>query len=177
MSRREKPQLVHVLVGVLILMFSHVFLFNYIHRFLFDAVVQLLSIWQVSVAKSWTLGAPEIVLSMPNGTEFLAVMTWENSGLLSIMIFGLLFVFLTFHLRGALWCKVVWLLFGGCVGLVWNLVRWPLILMAAYTFGPSAFNILNYLTGPVLDFLWIVPVWSLGLSVLVSVEKRGGKME
>jgi exosortase/archaeosortase family protein len=116
---------------------------------------------------------PAIVLSLPNETEFSAVMTWQRSGLLSIMIFGLLFVFLTFPLRGALWCKVIWLLSGSLVGLAWNLIRWSLLLLVAYHVGTSAFNILDFLTGPVLDFFWIVPVWSIGLSMLFSVGKRG----
>lgn len=111
-------------------------------------------------------------MSLPNEAKFLAVMTWQRSGLLSIMILGLLFVFLAFPLKGALWCKVVWLLFGGLVGLAWNFIRWSLLLLATYHFGASAFNILDFLAGPVMDFLWIVPVWSIGLSMLVSPEKR-----
>lgn len=172
LSGKEKPQLLHVAVGVSIIVFSYFSLFSYVHNFLFEAVVHLLSLGQVSVAKSWTLEGPTIVLSLPNKGEFSAVMTWQRSGLLSIMIFGLLFVSLTFPLRGALWCKVIWLLLGGFVGLAWNFVRWCLLLLIVYHVGVSAFNILDFLTGPVLDFLWIVPVWSIGLSVLVSVEKR-----
>lgn len=172
MSRKEKPRLLHVAVGVLIIVFSYFLLFNYVHSFLFEAVVHLLSLGQISVSKSWTLEGPAIVLSLPNETTFSAVMTWQRSGLLSIMIFGLLFVFLTFSLKGALWRKVTWLLFGGFVGLAWNFIRWSLLLLATYHLGASAFNILNFLTGPVMDFLWIVPLWSIGLSVLFSVEKR-----
>lgn len=172
MSGKEKPRLLHVAVGVSIILFLYYSLFNYVHKLLFEAVVRLLSLWQISVAKSWALEGPAIVLSLQDGTKFSAVMTWQRSGLLSIMIFGLLFVFLTFPLKGVLWRKVIWLLFGGFVGLAWNFVRWSLLLLAAYHVGASAFNILDFLTGPVLDFLWIVPVWSIGLSMLFSVEKR-----
>jgi exosortase/archaeosortase family protein len=161
----------HVVVGVLIIVFSCFLLFNYVHSFLSETIVHLLSLGQISVAKSWTLEGPMIVLSLPSGTEFSAVMTWQRSGFLSIIIFGLLFVFLTFPLRGALWCKVIWLLFGSFVGLAWNLIRWALLLLAVYHMGTSTFKILDFLTGPILDFLWVVPVWSIGLSVLVSVGK------
>ncbi len=175
MSRKETPRLQHVAVGLSIIVFSYFLLFNYVHKFLFDAVVHLLSLWQISVTKFWALEGPGIVLSLPNEAKFLTVMTWQRSGLLSIMIFGLLFVFLAFPLEGALWCKVTWLLFGWFVGLAWNFVRWSLLLLATYHFGASAFDILDFLTGPVLDFLWIVPVWSIGLSMLVSVEKGSKK--
>ncbi|MFQ6087005.1 MAG: hypothetical protein ACE5OV_03185 [Candidatus Bathyarchaeia archaeon] len=176
MSRKEKPRLLHVAVGVSVIVSSYLLLFDYVHKFLFEAVVRLLSLGQVSVAKAWTLEGPAIVLSLPNETKFSAVMTWQRSGLLSIMIFGLLFVFLAFPLKGTLWCKVTWLLFGGFVGLAWNFIRWTLLLLAIYHLGASAFNILDFLTGPILDFLWIVPVWSIGLSVLVSTEKRSKQM-
>jgi exosortase/archaeosortase family protein len=155
--------------------FSYFLLFNHVHKFLFEAVVHLLSLGQVSVTKSWIPEGPSIILSLPNETEFSAVMTWQRSGLLSIMLFSLLFVFLTFPLRGALWCKVIWLMFGNLVGLAWNFIRRSLLLLAAYHIGASTFNILDFLTGPVLDFLWIVPVWSIGLSMLISVEKKGSR--
>lgn len=158
-------------IGVLIILFSYLLLFNYAYSFLVEAVMHLVSLGQISVAKSWTSEGLVVVLELPNETRFSTVMTWQRSGFLSITIFGLLFVFLAFPLRGALWCKVVWLLFGVFVGLAWNLVRWSLLLLAVYYMGASAFNVLAFLTGPVLDFLWIVPVWSVGLSMLASVKR------
>jgi len=159
-------------IGVLIILFSHFLLFNYVHKLLFEAVVQFLSLGQISMVKTWTSEGPALVLSLPEGTSFLVVMTWQRSGLLSIVVFSLLFVFLTFPLRGALWCKVLWLFFGFFIGLAWNFIRWSFMILAAYYLGVSAFNFIDFLAGTVLDFLWVVPVWSIGLWMLVSVERR-----
>jgi len=160
------------MVGVSIILFSYFLLFGYVHTLFCEAIAQVLSFGQIQVMKSSAVEGPVIGFNLPNGERFSAVLTWQRSGFLSVLIFGLLFVFLAFPLRGALWCKVVCLLLGGFVGLVWNFIRWSLLLLVAYHMGASAFNIATFLIGPVLDFLWIVPVWSIGLSVLVSVEKR-----
>lgn len=98
----------------------------------------------------------------------------EGSTIVSIMIFSLLSVLLTFPLRGPLWCKMLWLGLGNLVGLAWSLVRLSLL---AFMSGAGVSQIVHFAIGPAVDFLWIVPVWSLGLSALASVErrKRGGK--
>lgn len=98
----------------------------------------------------------------------------EDSTLVSILIFNLLSVLLTFSLRGPLWCKMLWLGLGSLVGLAWNLIR---LSMMPLIMGVDAFQIVYFAIGPAVDFMWIVPVWSLGLSSLASVErrKRGGK--
>ena len=93
----------------------------------------------------------------------------EGPTLISIMIFNLLSVLLTFPLRGPLWCKMLWLGLGSFVGLAWNFIRLSLM---AVTVGMSVFQIVHFAIGPVVDFMWIVPVWSLGLSALASIERR-----
>jgi hypothetical protein len=98
----------------------------------------------------------------------------EGSTLLSITIFNLLSVLLTFPLRGPLWCKMLWLGVGSLVGLAWNLI-W--LSLMSLTVGAGVFHIVHFAIGPAVDFMWIVPVWSLGLSALASIERRktGGK--
>lgn len=98
----------------------------------------------------------------------------EGSTLVSITIFNLLSVLLTFPLRGPLWCKMLWLGVGSLVGLAWNLI-W--LSLMSLTVGAGVFYIVHFAIGPAVDFLWIVPVWSLGLSALASIERRktGGK--
>ena len=90
------------------------------------------------------------------------------------MIFNLLSVLLIFPLRGPLWCKMLWLGLGSLVGLAWNLI-W--LSFTDVALGLSGFQILYSVIGPAVNFMRIVPVWSLGLSALASVErrKRGGK--
>lgn len=93
----------------------------------------------------------------------------EGSTLVSIMIFSLLSVLLTFPLRGPLWCKMLWLGLGNLVGLAWNLIWLSLISLTA---GIGVFQIVHFAIGPAVSFMWIVPVWSLGFSALASVEHR-----
>lgn len=94
----------------------------------------------------------------------------DDSTIASIMIFNLLSVLLTFPLRGQLWCKMLWLGLGNLVGLAWNLI-W-LSLMASTMGEGGVFQILHFAIGPTLNFMWIVPVWSLGFSALASVERQ-----
>ncbi|MDH5437884.1 MAG: hypothetical protein OEX76_03170 [Candidatus Bathyarchaeota archaeon] len=98
----------------------------------------------------------------------------EDSTLVSIVIFNLLSVLLTFPLRGPLWCKILWLGLGSLVGLAWSLIRLSLVSL---TMGVGVFQLVYFAIGPAVDFMWIVPVWSLGLSSLASVtpRKRGEK--
>ncbi len=93
----------------------------------------------------------------------------EGSALVSIIVFNLMFIILTFPLKGPLWCKVLWLGLGNLVGSAWNLTRFSLIDATAELVG---FKFLQFLIGPAIDFLWMVPVWSVGLSVLVFTERR-----
>jgi len=100
---------------------------------------------------------------------FLSHCILEESALVSIMIFNLMFLLVTFPLKGPLWCKILWLGLGNLVGLVWNLIRLSLINATAEL---VAFRFLHFVIGPAIDFLWMVPIWSVGLSVLVSAGRR-----
>lgn len=91
----------------------------------------------------------------------------EGPVIVSIMIFHLLSVLFTFPLRGPLWCKIIWLGLGSFVGLSWNLV-WS--SLASVTAGMGTSEITYGVIGPAIDFVWMVPVWSLGLSALASAE-------
>jgi len=99
-------------------------------------------------------------------------LTWQRSGIFSIIIFGLLFVFLAFPLEGPLWLKVTWLEFGNFVGLAWSFIRLSTTALVAYHFGADAFALAEFVTNPVVDFLWVIPVWSLGLSAVVSANRK-----
>jgi exosortase/archaeosortase family protein len=140
--------------------------------FLAEIIGQVLSLAQIEIEKAWTLEGPALAMRLLDETELLIVMTWQRSGFLSIMIFSLLFVLLTFPLKGPLWCKIAWLGLGNVVGLAWSLIRLFLLVVAAYYLGVGAFKVVDFVTGPAIDFLWIVPVWSLGLSLLAYAERR-----
>ena len=91
------------------------------------------------------------------------------------MIFNLLFVLLTFPLRGLVWCKILWLGMGDIIGLMWNLIRAFLITLTVETRG--ALNVVTFVIGPAVDFLWMVPVWAIGLSALAEAQSQKRKRE
>ncbi len=96
----------------------------------------------------------------------------EISALVTILVFNILFIILTLPLKGPLWCKIAWLGMGNLIGVAWNLVRLSLITVATgIETGTS--SLVNFILGPATDFVWLVPVWSLGLSVLSALEYQG----
>ena len=93
--------------------------------------------------------------------------------LVAIIFFNLLFVFLLFPLEGPLLRKIVLLIAGNNVGALWYIIQ--LSFEDAFFFlNIDLFKIIVLVAKPLIDFVWIVAVWSLSLSVLASYR---GKME
>ena len=93
--------------------------------------------------------------------------------LVAIIFFNLLFVFLLFPLEGPLLRKIVLLIAGNNVGALWYIIQ--LSFEDAFLFlNADLFKIIVLIAKPLVDFVWIVAVWSLSLSVLASYR---GKME
>ena len=93
--------------------------------------------------------------------------------LVAIIFFNLLFVFLLFPLEGPLLRKIVLLIAGNNVGALWYIIQ--LSFKDAFFFlNTDLFKIIVLVAKPLIDFVWIVTVWSLSLSVLASYR---GKME
>jgi len=93
----------------------------------------------------------------------------------SIAVFNFLFIFLIFPLEGPLLRKTFLLLSGNIVGLAWYLVKSSFGAASAYYLGVGAFKVLYVVMGPIIDLIWIVSVWSLGLSFLASTQRRNEK--
>lgn len=102
---------------------------------------------------------------------YLAAQLLEGTPLVTILVFNALSIILTFPLKGPLWCKIAWLGMGNLIGVMWNLVRLSLITVAA-GIETKALLLLNFILGPTIDFIWLVPVWSLGLSALASLKHQ-----
>jgi len=158
-------------VGVGVAIFSYL-LFQSLQPFLADATAQLLSLGQIVVEKPLGFNPPSLVVKLTNGQTLSLALTWHRSGLFSIIIFWLLFIFLAFPLKGPLWLKIAWLEFGSIVGLAWSFIRLSTAALVAYHFGTGAFALMEFVTSPVVDFLWVIPVWSLGLSSVVSAKRK-----
>jgi len=96
----------------------------------------------------------------------------NGSALISLVIFNLLFLLLTFPLNGSLWRKIVWLALGNGVGVLWSLIR----LSFSLVLGADFYGI-DFFLSHVIDFLWIVPIWSLALSSLGVIKHRKKSVE
>jgi hypothetical protein len=85
----------------------------------------------------------------------------------SISFFNLLFLFLLFPLEGPLFRKIVLLIAGNLVGALWYIIQ--LSFEEAFFFlNTDLFKIIMLVAKPLIDFVWIVAVWSPSLSVLAS---------
>ena len=98
--------------------------------------------------------------------------TPNEPALVSITVFNFLFVFLIFPLKGSLLRKVFLLVSGNIVGLAWYLIQSSFQVASAYYLGGEAFKVVYVVIGPIIDLIWIVSVWSLGLSGLASAQRR-----
>jgi hypothetical protein len=92
--------------------------------------------------------------------------------LVSITIFNFLFVFLLFPLEGPLLRKLYLLVAGNIVGLVWYFIKLCFGAASAVYLGTGTLETMIVVIGPVIDWAWIVSVWSLSLSFLASAKKR-----
>jgi len=170
--RREKPQFTHVIVGAGATALSYYLLSQFLRPILAEAMSQLLSLGRIAVEKPLGFDPPSLILKLLNGSNLNLALTWPRSGLFSIIVFCLLFVFLAFPLNGPLWLKIAWLEFGVVVGLAWSFIRLSTAALVAYHFGVGAFSLVDFFTSPLVDFFWVIPVWSLGLSAVVSAKRK-----
>jgi len=93
------------------------------------------------------------------------------SALIAIILFNLLFVFLLFPLEGSLLRKVGLLFAGNFVGALWYLMRSAFQEASVFFLSIDALKVIAVVVSPIIDFIWIVSLWSLSLSVLASAKK------
>jgi hypothetical protein len=89
--------------------------------------------------------------------------------LVAIIFFNYLFVFLLFPLEGPLSRKIVLLLVGNSVGFVWYIIQVSFLDVFSFL-NTETFRIVFLVAKPLIDFVWIVAVWSLSLSVMTSYK-------
>jgi hypothetical protein len=103
--------------------------------------------------------------------DFQLVPFLSLSSLIAIILFNLLFVFLLFPLGGSLLSKVSLLFAGNIVGVLWYLIQSAFQEASVLFLSEEAFKIITVVLSPIIDFIWIVSLWSLSLSVLASARK------
>jgi hypothetical protein len=108
--------------------------------------------------------------------HFQLIPTFDLPALAAIGFFNLLFLFLLFPLEGPLLRKTVLLIGGNTVGALWYLIQLS-FKEAFLVLNTDTFKIIILVTKPLIDFVWIVAVWSLSLSVLASYRIKMERLE
>lgn len=96
---------------------------------------------------------------------------FDLPALAAIGFFNLLFLFLLFPLEGPLLSKTVLLIGGNTVGVLWYLIQLS-FEEAFLALNTDTFKTIILVAKPLIDFVWIVAVWSLSLSVLASYRMK-----
>lgn len=167
--RRTKPLFKHALVqGVLAL--GIVLLFTSGHAWEVTARITVWILDAVGLRTVYFRPLFMIYVRLMDGTLAGFQILAECSGLLTVVIFSFISTFTIGLLRGSILSKSVCFLLSVGVGFLWNINRLVLVIIMAYNFGLSASFFIHYLLGPFIDFLWVVSMWSLGMSVLKGQE-------
>ena len=109
---------------------------------------------------------PTIIVPTAEGEIAIFSVLVECSGLITVAIFGFILAATMGLLQGPLWFKGIWAVLGTAVGLFWNINRLVLIASSTYYIGLGAFEAVHFLFAPMVDFLWMVVVWSIGMSIM-----------
>lgn len=134
-------------------------------------------VWDFTgIATTWILNAAGmktdyvspiflIYVRLMDGTLASFLVLTECSGLVTVAIFvSFIHIFTIGLLNVSVLKKITWFLLSLGVGLAWNINRLAFVIIIAYNFGLSVFSVAHYLLGPFIDFLWVVTMWSLGMS-------------
>ena len=97
----------------------------------------------------------------------------DFSALFAVVFFNLLFVFFVFPLEGPLPRKAALLIVGNGVGALWYIMRFS-FEDTLFLLNMESLRMLFLVVKPLIDFVWIVTLWSISLSML---SKRKGKMK
>ncbi len=96
--------------------------------------------------------------------------------LAAIGFFNILFLFLLFPLEGPLIHKTVLLFGGNTVGILWYFIQFS-FEDAFLALNSNTFKMIILVAKPLIDFVWIVAVWSLSLSALASYRIKMERLE
>lgn len=102
---------------------------------------------------------------------FELIHTLNISAFISICFFNFLFVFLLFPLEGAISRKIMLLFAGNVVGIAWHffIIFFENVFLNLST---DSLKIIFLIFSPLSNFMWIVSLWSISLSVLAKNKPR-----
>ena len=104
-------------------------------------------------------------------TCFELINSLDLTAFVSICFFNFIFVFLLFPLHGAISRKVMLLIAGNFVGIVWHLFLAYFENVFLY-FSTTNLKIVFLVISPLANFMWIVSLWSISLSILAKNNPR-----
>ena len=162
----------HTITAIVIFGLSCIPLWLSFQFYLAEALTWLLSSGQILVTRSFSAGTPILIVGLADGSKLSLLLTFQRCGLVSVTIFGFLWLLLLRFLKVSLFRKIMWLELGLLIGLGWSFLRLSVSLLISYQYGSSALTVLDFLIGPFADVFWIVATWSLALSALASKAER-----
>lgn len=139
-------------------------------EFLALIVSEILSVGQITSFYINGINTPTLYVKLLDGSLIGFLILLECSGIIGAAIYTLLIASTMGLLKGTFKFKAFWLLIGIVVGFIWNITRLVLVVSTAYFFGMHIFTFIHYILAPFIDFLWMVAIWSFGISFL---NKRG----
>ena len=89
------------------------------------------------------------------------------------LAFNFLFILTIFPLKGKFLNKLLTLILGNILSLVWNGL-YPTLLSSTLS-GNILLNKLLSFINPIFNALWIISIWSLGLSITSSPKTYAGR--
>ena len=95
----------------------------------------------------------------------------DNTTMVALAFFNLLFVFLLFPLDGSLIHKFILLISGNLVGTSWYILQ-TFFEQSFFFTGIEIIRIILLLVKPLTDFIWLVVFWSFSLSILSSTKRK-----
>jgi exosortase/archaeosortase family protein len=109
---------------------------------------------------------PVIYVRLNDGQVIGFSILLECAGFITVAIYGIISALTMGLMRVRLAYKMQWLVAGMAIGTAWNVTRLVIVIAVAYFFGVDAFGLVHFVLAPFVDFLWIVVVWTLGMSYL-----------
>ncbi len=99
---------------------------------------------------------------------------FDNSTMITLVFFNLIFVFLLFPLDGPLMHKFILLISGNLVGTLWYILQAFFDQVFFFT-GLEVLRIMLLFVKPLTDFMWLVVFWSFSLSILSSTKHKNNR--
>lgn len=120
----------------------------------------------------------QLIFGLASGTAIVAFSYFlqvSEATLQALIIFNVFFVCMLFPLNGSLKRKMVALIMGNTVCLVWNSI-FSIFVGAVAAYALDSFNAVFVVLSPILNLLWVVSFWSLSLTFLAnSKNERAAK--